>query len=165
LCLCSRDLREACDVWEEILLDYPHDALAIKLVQDGYYHLGEFARLRDCIARILPEWSATMPLYGYLLGLYSFGLCETGNYSQAGIYARKVIFNQRNMKCIKFDDVFHRSLLLLEIGGVFTVYNGSNRVLLPVRLFALKSFHVFSSYLACMAAGFSTKQYECQVLT
>jgi len=82
-------LNEACSVWEKILLNHPNDILAIRLVQDGYYHLGQPVQIRDCIARILPEWNASMQHFGYLLGMYSFGLCESGDYELADRNARK----------------------------------------------------------------------------
>jgi hypothetical protein len=85
-----RFLDKACCTWEKILLEHPHDILAIKLAQDGYFHLGQSAKMRDCIARILPHWKTSMPHYGYLLGMYSFGLCETYNYEQAEELAKKV---------------------------------------------------------------------------
>src|SRR5690606_14685359 len=62
---------------------FPHDLLAI---QAG--HLIDFYRaaslsLRDRIARVLPRWSPDIPGYGVLLGMYSFGLEECGDYARA----------------------------------------------------------------------------------
>ncbi len=62
---------------------YPHDLVAL---QCG--HLLDFYRannrdLRDRIARALPHWSADIPGYSILLGMYAFGLEETGQYGQA----------------------------------------------------------------------------------
>jgi hypothetical protein len=85
-------LDEACFIWENILLEHPRDVLAVRFVQDGYFHLGQPAQIRDCIARILPEWNASLPLYGCLLGMYSFGLCETRNYQLAEKMAQKVCY-------------------------------------------------------------------------
>lgn len=93
LCKCTdhcRQLNEACQTLERILLEHPRDMFAIRLIQDCYFHLGQCVQLRDCIARILPEWSKDMPQYGYLLGMYSFGLCETHNYDLAEKTARQV---------------------------------------------------------------------------
>lgn len=81
---------EACFTWEDILIDHPYDILAVRFAQDGYFHLGQPAQLRDSIARILPEWNVSLPLYGCLLGMYSFGLCETRNYEPAERMAQKV---------------------------------------------------------------------------
>ncbi|MBX3705998.1 MAG: tetratricopeptide repeat protein [Pseudomonadales bacterium] len=63
--------------------EYPCDLFAL---QAG--HLVDFFRagsrsLRDRIARALPRWSADQPGYAVLLGMYAFGLEETGAYAAA----------------------------------------------------------------------------------
>ncbi|SHE81082.1 hypothetical protein SAMN04487965_0701 [Microbulbifer donghaiensis] len=67
---------------------YPHDLVGI---QCG--HLMDFYRasardLRDRISRILPHWSAELPGYSILLGMYAFGLEECGDYGRAEEYGR-----------------------------------------------------------------------------
>src|SRR3546814_16376992 len=47
--------------------------------------------LRDRIARDLPDWSLEVPGYHALLGLYAFGLEETGDYRLAERYGREAI--------------------------------------------------------------------------
>ncbi|XP_035257368.1 tetratricopeptide repeat protein 38 [Anguilla anguilla] len=76
-------LPEACELWDEILLEHPTDMLAVKFAHDGYFYLGRQAQLRDSVARVLPHWTPQMPLYSYLKGMYSFGLLETHFYDQA----------------------------------------------------------------------------------
>ena len=87
---CVRYVDRACVTWEEILYDYPTDAYVARLLQNSYYFLGANEAMRDSIARILPEWTASRPLYGYLLGIYSFGLCETRDFEKATVVAKKV---------------------------------------------------------------------------
>ncbi|MFC6979099.1 tetratricopeptide repeat protein [Microbulbifer taiwanensis] len=70
---------------------YPRDLLGI---QCG--HLMDFYRagtrnLRDRIARILPHWSAEVPGYSILLGMYAFGLEECGDYRRAEEYGHSAI--------------------------------------------------------------------------
>ncbi|MFC0009188.1 tetratricopeptide repeat protein [Devosia nitrariae] len=70
---------------------YPHDLVAL---QCG--HLVDFYRassrgLRDRIARVLPKWSPDMPGYSILLGLYAFGLEETGDYARAEDAGRQAV--------------------------------------------------------------------------
>ncbi|SDZ87369.1 tetratricopeptide repeat protein [Microbulbifer marinus] len=65
---------------------YPRDLIGI---QCG--HLMDFYRacardLRDRIARILPQWSAEVPGYSILLGMYAFGLEECADYERAEEY-------------------------------------------------------------------------------
>ncbi|HZV97637.1 MAG TPA: tetratricopeptide repeat protein [Methylophilaceae bacterium] len=72
-------------------IDYPYDVVAIQ-----FGHLLDFYRanrrnLRDRIARILPKWSASMPAYPILLGMYSFGLEETGDYARAEEIGRQAV--------------------------------------------------------------------------
>lgn len=72
-------------------LRYPHDLLAL---QAG--HLTDFYRanardLRDRIARVLPKWSPDMPGYSVLLGMYAFGLEESGAYARAEETGRQAL--------------------------------------------------------------------------
>jgi hypothetical protein len=59
-------------------------------------HLADFycanARsLRDRIARALPAWSTDMPGYSFLVGMYSFGLEECGDYARAEDEGRRAV--------------------------------------------------------------------------
>ncbi|XP_014670355.1 PREDICTED: tetratricopeptide repeat protein 38-like [Priapulus caudatus] len=82
---------EATQVWEDILVDHPTDILALKQGQDAYYRLGKPVQMRDSIARVLPHWDASIPLYAYLPGFYAFGLCETDHWNEAEKSANKGI--------------------------------------------------------------------------
>ncbi|CAG5126771.1 unnamed protein product, partial [Candidula unifasciata] len=82
---------QACSVWEDILLEHPHDILALKFAHDTYFYLGHSYQIRDSIARVLPYWKRTHPLYGYVLGMHSFGLEETNLYPEAETVARKAL--------------------------------------------------------------------------
>jgi tetratricopeptide (TPR) repeat protein len=84
-------LRDATAVWEEILIDHPTDALALRLAQDGYFFLGASAALRDSVARVWPEWRADDPLTSFVMGLRAFGLEETGDYLAAERWAREAL--------------------------------------------------------------------------
>lgn len=72
-------------------VEYPHDLLAL---QAG--HLMDFFRasardLRDRLARALPRWSASTPGRSVVLGMYAFGLEETGDYARAEAVGREAI--------------------------------------------------------------------------
>jgi tetratricopeptide (TPR) repeat protein len=77
--------------WERILADHPTDALALRLVQDAYFFLGRSAAIRDCAERVLPAWNRDNPLAGFVLGLYAFGLEETGDLERAEDSAREAL--------------------------------------------------------------------------
>jgi tetratricopeptide (TPR) repeat protein len=70
---------------------YPRDLLAL---QAG--HLMDFYRasardLRDRIARALPQWAPSTPGHGLVLGMYAFGLEESGDYARAEELGRQAI--------------------------------------------------------------------------
>ena len=73
----------ATEIWEDILLDHPTDALALRFAHDSYFYLGHSVSIRDSIARVLPAWDPGCPHYGYVLGQYAFGLEETGELRRA----------------------------------------------------------------------------------
>jgi tetratricopeptide (TPR) repeat protein len=81
---------KAADTWEQILVLYPFDMMAIKFVSDTYFYIGNRDMLRDSIARILPIWetSSDRPLKSYLYGMYAFGLGETNMIERAEKEAR-----------------------------------------------------------------------------
>ena len=56
-------MTDACSVWEDILLEYPQDMLAIKFAHDSYFYLGYQVQMRDSVARVMPQWKADMALY------------------------------------------------------------------------------------------------------
>ena len=75
----SGSFSKAADTWEQLLVLYPFDMLAIKFSSDTYFYIGDREMLRDSIARVLPIWetSSDRPLKSYLYGMYAFGLGET----------------------------------------------------------------------------------------
>jgi tetratricopeptide (TPR) repeat protein len=77
------DMRTALAHWESILLDQPLDMLAVKLSQFVHFYLGDSRRLRDSIARILYAWEPQVPGHANVLGMYAFGLEESGDYEAA----------------------------------------------------------------------------------
>jgi tetratricopeptide (TPR) repeat protein len=77
--------------WEAILIDHPTDALALRLVQDACFLLGRSAAIRDCAERVLPAWDHGNPLTSFVLGLYAFGLEETGDLKRAEDLGREAL--------------------------------------------------------------------------
>lgn len=84
-------LYEAAARWEAILAEYPTDALALRLVQDAYFFLGEPLAIRDSAARSLWAWDRANPLASFVLGAYAFGLEEAGECAAAEKCAREAI--------------------------------------------------------------------------
>jgi tetratricopeptide (TPR) repeat protein len=77
--------------WETILADHPTDALALRLVQDAYFFLGRSSAIRDCAERVMPAWDRENPLAAFVLGLYAFGLEETGDLKRAEDFGREAL--------------------------------------------------------------------------
>jgi hypothetical protein len=67
----------------DILLDYPRDLLALQIAHVGDFLLGASQMLRDRVAQVLPHWDESVPGFGYVLGMYAFGLEEMALYGQA----------------------------------------------------------------------------------
>ena len=81
----------------DILLDYPHDLLALQIAHIGDFFLGASSMLRDRVAQIMPAWDPGIPGYGYVLGMYAFGLEETALYSRAEDVGRRALeINRRD---------------------------------------------------------------------
>jgi tetratricopeptide (TPR) repeat protein len=68
---------------ERALIAHPRDALALKVAQDLYFFLGRRLDLRDVAGRVLAHWPPGQPGWGYVQGMYAFGLEENGDYRQA----------------------------------------------------------------------------------
>ena len=88
---CAGDLERTTQTWEEILLDDPLDGLALRLAHFTHFYSGDGRRMRDSLARILPLWPEEHPDYGFLLGMYAFGLEESREYERAEAYGRAAV--------------------------------------------------------------------------
>lgn len=66
-CLAQGDAIAATEEWEKILIEYPTDILALRLVNDVYFFLGYQREMRDSVSRVLPFWqSGELPLKEYV---------------------------------------------------------------------------------------------------
>lgn len=92
--LLANNWTAACIALDRHNIAWPHDLVAL---QAG--HLADFYRanardLRDRIARVFSKWSETMPGYSLLLGMYAFGLEESGDYARAEAAGREAVARQ-----------------------------------------------------------------------
>ena len=81
----------ACRTWDELLVEYPRDALALQWSQLWDFYRGDAVGLRQRPARALPEWNEQDPLYAHVLALYAFGLEENNLYPQAEEAGRRAL--------------------------------------------------------------------------
>ena len=84
-------MEKATDIWESILLDHPNDGFALRLANFTHFYSGDGRRIRDSLARVLPRWSEDHPDYGFVLGMYAFGLEESREYKKAEGYGRRAV--------------------------------------------------------------------------
>ena len=81
----------ACHMWDALLVDHPHDALALQWAQLWDFYRGDANSLRLRPARALPQWDHHDPLYPYVLALWAFGLEECNLYPQAEEAGRRAL--------------------------------------------------------------------------
>jgi tetratricopeptide (TPR) repeat protein len=81
----------ATELWGHASVAYPHDLLALQLAHLGDFYLGYSHMLRDRVARVLPHWNRNVPGYGFIQGMYAFGLEEAGDYELAEARGREAV--------------------------------------------------------------------------
>ena len=109
---CDGDLIDAVRRWEHLLVEHPTDLLALRLATSFYFNLGDGPNLRDSVARVLPVWGEGTPGYGYVLGMYAFGLEECGDFARAEDAGRRAVE-------INAGDIWavHAVAHVMEMGG------------------------------------------------
>ena len=92
----SGEWADAAHSLERALLHEPRDLLALRIAQDLYFFLGESADVRGVVARVASAWRPETPGWGYVQGMYAFGLEENAEYRQAEEFARVALDNNRD---------------------------------------------------------------------
>jgi len=82
---------QAASFLERALLHESRDLLALKVAQDLYFFIGTQQDLRDVVERTFGAWPSDHPGYGYVSGMYAFGLEENGQYEAAEVQARRAL--------------------------------------------------------------------------
>lgn len=85
------DSLEACRCWDEALRAEPLDLLALRLQHFALFWLGDAARMRAVLARVLPAWGGDLPGYANVLGMHAFALNETGDFALAERAGREAV--------------------------------------------------------------------------
>lgn len=81
--------------WGRASIEYPRDLLALQYAHLGDFYLGHSSLLRDRVARVLPHWNHGVPGYGFVEGMYAFGLEEAGEYQQAEERGRDAVASNK----------------------------------------------------------------------
>jgi hypothetical protein len=72
-------------------MDWPRDLVALQCGHLMDFYRANARNLRDRIARALPRWSEKTPGYSIVLGMYAFGLEESGAYARAEDAGREAV--------------------------------------------------------------------------
>lgn len=76
---------------DALLISYPQDMLALLIGHQLDFFRGDAWNLKNRMARALPKWDREHPLYGFVLGMYGFGLEEAHEYDKAEQVARQAV--------------------------------------------------------------------------
>lgn len=87
----ANQLLDTISVLELLLESYPQDMLALRIAHYLHFYAGDAVNMRDSVARSVAVWQDTDPYYGYLLGMQSFGLEESGDYAGAEALGKQAI--------------------------------------------------------------------------
>ncbi len=95
---CKLDLRKTTSCWQNIVDNYPQDALAIKMLHYSYFYLGDLENLKLSVENSWEYWdhNKESSYYGYLLSLKAFGLEENGYYKEAEDLAYEAYYTNKD---------------------------------------------------------------------
>ncbi len=85
------DTKKTTSLLEELLRQYPEDILALKIAHHLHFYSGNAEEMRNSIARVTNHYQADHPFFGFVLGMHSFGLEESGEYRQAEKLGRTAV--------------------------------------------------------------------------
>jgi len=81
----------AAALYDAIIVDCPHDVMALAVAHALDFHLGRRRSMLDRIAQVLPRWTVDVPGYASVLAMYAFALEENGQYRRAEKMARRAL--------------------------------------------------------------------------
>jgi hypothetical protein len=81
----------ASEYYGAIVIDWPHDILALFVAHALDFRLGRRRMMRDRVAQVLPEWYSGAPGFASVLAMYAFALEENSQYRRAEKMARRAL--------------------------------------------------------------------------
>ena len=85
------NIRKTKAIWEQIVTEYPHDILALRIAHTMHFFLGDLDLMRDSMAQVMPRWSEEVPGYGFVLGCRAFSLEESNDFARAETMGRRAV--------------------------------------------------------------------------
>ncbi len=85
------DMTGATDLWEQIMLHYPHDVMALRLSHFTHFYLTGGGAMRQSVRRILGAWDQDRTDYGFVLGIAAFSHEEAGDYGLAEAFGKQAV--------------------------------------------------------------------------
>jgi tetratricopeptide (TPR) repeat protein len=82
------DIAAACLAWERLLIEYPHDIMALKLHHTMAFYTGRSNVLRSVVSGVIGAWDDTVAGYSHVQGMYAYALEECGEYAEAERWGR-----------------------------------------------------------------------------
>lgn len=82
------DIAGACLAWEELLIDFPNDIMALKLHHTMAFYTGRSNVLRSVVSSVLGAWDDRVAGYSHVQGMYAYALEECGEYAEAERWGR-----------------------------------------------------------------------------
>ena len=69
--------------WEDILVDYPLDLMALRLAHLSYFWLGRAGDMKTSLGRVMPAWNVSHAGYATVMSCKCFAYEECGEYDEA----------------------------------------------------------------------------------
>ena len=89
--LATGNIDRACQSWENILSEFPHDLLALKMHHHTAFWTGRSYAIRNTVLGVFDAWEESMPGFSFVLAMMCFAHEECGDYTTAEPYGRKAI--------------------------------------------------------------------------
>ncbi len=81
--LAAGEFSHAAAQWDQIVRDHPRDLVAARIAHDVYLHVGDIDDRLTSAERAMQPWNPGEAGYGWVMGIYSFGLEEAGRHDEA----------------------------------------------------------------------------------
>jgi tetratricopeptide (TPR) repeat protein len=85
------DYAAAAQRYALLAAEHPRDLLALQVAHLADFYLGRQPGLRDHVAQVLHAWDPSVPGYAHVLGMFAFGLEETGDFPRAEEVGRRAV--------------------------------------------------------------------------